>query len=54
MCVYRYLVEILVATIKFLSNNKNLGTELFFIISDFPKFVQGNNTVCFKQGNVFF
>ena len=40
MHLERHLVEILKATVKFLSNNKNLGTDSFFIISDFQEFVK--------------
>lgn len=53
MYLYRYLIETLIVTVKFLSNNKILDTELFFFISDLPKFVKGNKTMYFKQANMF-
>lgn len=52
MYLYRHLVEILIATVKFPSNDKILDTELFFIISDFPTFVKSNNTIYFIQANI--
>lgn len=42
-------MEILIATVKFLSNNKILYTELLFFISDLPKFVKGNKTMYFNS-----
>ena len=47
MYLYRHLVEMRITTAKFLFNNKILNTNLFFIISDFPKFAEGNNTMDF-------
>ena len=49
MYLYRHLVEMRITTAKFLFNNKILNTNLFFIISDFPKFAEGNNTMDFQQ-----